>query len=132
MKLYSFILLLLQFNEIFSFAVIPVRLKTSMKLLGKVWNLTRLRTKITNSPKDYLHPLVLIHQRLPGKHPKKLNLFFARENIKNGPQKFLIIGPKLFFHSTGPAAQTSPEFIFHIIKNVPRLMSPYLWLCCVA
>jgi hypothetical protein len=63
---------------------------------------------------------------------KYVNLFFAHENIKKRPQKLLIIGPKLFFHSTGPAAQTSPEFIFHIIKNVPRLMSPYLWLCCVA
>ena len=31
---------------------------------------------------------------------KNLNLFFAHENIKNGPQKLLIIGPKLFFHST--------------------------------
>ena len=28
----------------------------------------------------------------------------------------LIIGPKLFFHMYGPAAQTSPELIFHIIK----------------
>ena len=24
--------------------------------------------------------------------------------------------PKLFFHSTGPTAQTSPELIFHIIN----------------
>ena len=39
-----------------------------MKLLVKVWNLTRLRTKVTNSPKDCLRLLVLIHQRLPGKH----------------------------------------------------------------
>ena len=37
----------------------------------------------------------------------------AHESIKNGPQKLLIIGPKLFFHST---AQTSPELIFHIIN----------------
>ena len=27
-----------------------------------------------------------------------------------------MIGPKLFFHSTGLAAQTSPELIFHILK----------------
>ena len=31
---------------------------------------------------------------------KKLNLFFAHENIKNGPQKLLLIVPKFFFHST--------------------------------
>ena len=47
---------------------------------------------------------------------KNSNLFFAHENIKNGPQKLLIIGPKLFFHKYGPAAQTSPELIFHIIN----------------
>ena len=35
---------------------------------------------------------------------------------KNKPQKLLIIGPKLFFHRTGPAAQTSPELIFHHIN----------------
>ena len=47
---------------------------------------------------------------------KKLNLFFAHENLKkNGPQKLLIISPKFFFHSTGPAAQISPELIFHFI-----------------
>ena len=28
----------------------------------------------------------------------------------------LLIGPKLFFHKYGLAAQTSPELIFHIIK----------------
>jgi hypothetical protein len=28
----------------------------------------------------------------------------------------LIIGPKLFFHKNGLAAQSSPELIFHIIK----------------
>ena len=60
--------LILQFKEIFCFAVTPVRLKTSMKLLGKVWNLTRLRIKVTNSPKDCLRLLVLIRQRLPGRH----------------------------------------------------------------
>ena len=43
---------------------------------------------------------------------KKLNLFFAHENLKNKPKKLLIIGPKLFSHSTGPAAPTSQEFIF--------------------
>ena len=34
------------------------------------------------------------------------------KTLKNG----LIIGPKLFCHSTGLAAQTSPELIFHIIN----------------
>ena len=38
------------------------------------------------------------------------------KNTSQKPQKLLIIGPKLFYHSTGPAAQTSPEFIFHIIN----------------
>ena len=65
---YWLIFLLLQFKEISSFAVTPVRLKTNMKLLGKVWNLTRLRIKVTNSPKDCLRLLVLIRQRLPGRH----------------------------------------------------------------
>ena len=39
------------------------------------------------------------------------------KTLKNKPKKLLIISPKLFFHSTGPAAQTSPELIFHIIKR---------------
>jgi hypothetical protein len=30
---------------------------------------------------------------------KKIDLFFAHENIKKGPQRLLIIGPKLFFTS---------------------------------
>jgi hypothetical protein len=47
---------------------------------------------------------------------KKINLFFAHENIKKHPQKLLIIGPKLSFHKYGPAAQPSPELIFHTIK----------------
>ena len=38
------------------------------------------------------------------------------KTLKDGPQKLLILGPKLFFHTTGPAAQTSPELIFHIIN----------------
>ena len=48
---------------------------------------------------------------------KNLNLFFANENIKNGPQMLLTIGPNFFFHSTGPSAQTSPELIFHIMNT---------------
>ena len=35
---------------------------------------------------------------------------------KNGPQKLLIIGAKLFFHKYDPVAQASPELIFHIIN----------------
>ena len=42
-------------------------------------------------------------------------IFFAHENIKKHPQKLLIIDP-IFFSSTGPAAQTSPELIFHVIN----------------
>ena len=34
--------------------------------------------------------------------------------VKNTSQK--LIGPNFFFHSTGLAAQTSPELIFHIIN----------------
>ena len=57
---------------------------------------------------------------------KILNLYFAHENLKNKPQKLVIIGPN-FFSSAGPAAQTSPELIFHII-NIPKThLSPYLW-----
>ena len=44
------------------------------------------------------------------------SIFFALENIKKRPQKLLIIGPKLFFSCTGPAAQTSPELILHVIN----------------
>ena len=47
----------------------------------------------------------------------KIFYFFAPENMKKKrPKKLLIIGPRLFFHSTGPAAQISPESIFHIIN----------------
>ena len=46
---------------------------------------------------------------------KEFMFIFAHERIKKGPQKLLIIAPKPFFHSTGLAAQTSPELIFHII-----------------
>ena len=46
---------------------------------------------------------------------KEFMFIFAHEHIKKGPQKLLIIAPKPFFHSTGLAAQTSPELIFHII-----------------
>ena len=45
---------------------------------------------------------------------KKKN--FARENLKNKPQKMLIIGPKLFFSQYCMTPQTSPELIFHIVK----------------
>ena len=41
----------------------------------------------------------------------KIKIFFANENIKNRPQKLLIIGIKLFLQYC-PAAQTSPELIF--------------------
>ena len=38
------------------------------------------------------------------------------KTLKNGPQKLLIIGPKLFFHKYSAAAQNSPELIIHIIN----------------
>ena len=45
--------------------------------------------------------------------------FFAHENMKNGPQKLLIIGPNPFFQQSSPAKTTahSPELIFHIMKS---------------
>ena len=42
--------------------------------------------------------------------------FFAHENIKKLPSKVAHNRPQTFFSSTGPAAQTSPELIFHIIN----------------
>ena len=48
--------------------------------------------------------------------PQKINLFFAHENIKKTASKVAHNRPQTFFSSTGPAAQTSPELIFHIIN----------------
>ena len=47
---------------------------------------------------------------------KKLNLFFAHENIKKRASKFAHNRPQTFFSQYCPAAQTSPELIFHIIN----------------
>ena len=62
---------------------------------------------------------------------KILDLFFAHENIKkNGSQKLLIIGPKLFFRST--ARQPKPAqnwFFILLIKYVPRLI--FLLICAL-
>ena len=41
---------------------------------------------------------------------------FVHENIKKWASELLIVVHKLFFHMYGPAAQTSPELIFHIIN----------------
>ena len=42
---------------------------------------------------------------------------FTHENIKKKrPQKLLIIGPNLFFHSPAQPTANSPKSIFHIIK----------------
>ena len=48
---------------------------------------------------------------------KKINLFFPHENIKKRVSKVAHNRPQTFFFtvSTGPAAQTSPELIFHIM-----------------
>ena len=57
---------------------------------------------------------------------KTLNLFFAHENIKKRASKVGHNRPQIFFHSTGPAAQTSPELIFHILKMSHKTyLSPY-------
>ena len=47
---------------------------------------------------------------------KKFNLFFAHENLKKQASKVAHNRSQTFFHSTSPAAQTSPELIFHIIN----------------
>ena len=39
------------------------------------------------------------------------------ENIKNRASKVAHKRPQTFFHSIGPAAQTSPELIFHIMNT---------------
>ena len=45
------------------------------------------------------------------------NLFiFAAKSWKNHPQKLLIIGPNLLFHSRAQPKANSPKSIFHIIK----------------
>ena len=53
------------------------------------------------------------------------------KTLKKGPQKLLIIGPKLFFHKYGPAAQTSQEVIFHILNMSQNSSASLnvLWLC---
>ena len=51
---------------------------------------------------------------------KILNLFFIHENIKNGPQKLLIIGPKLF-SQVRPGCPNQPRIDFSNYKYVPRL-----------
>ena len=43
-------------------------------------------------------------------------VLFSHANIKKPPSKVAHNRPQTFFSSTGPAAQTSPELIFHIIK----------------
>ena len=47
---------------------------------------------------------------------KKLNSFFAHENIKKQASKFAHNRPQTFFSQYFPAAQTNPELIFHIIN----------------
>ena len=53
---------------------------------------------------------------------------FAHENIKKTPSKVAHNRPQTFFSSTGPAAQTSPELIFHIIK-MSQQASVLLFVC---
>jgi hypothetical protein len=47
---------------------------------------------------------------------KKKDLFIVHENMKKLLSKVAHNRPQTFFHKYGPAAQTSPELIFHIIK----------------
>ena len=55
------------------------------------------------------------------------------KTLKNGPQKLLIIGPNLFFHSPAQPTAHSPKLIFHII-NMSQNSSVSLsvtWSKCV-
>ena len=52
---------------------------------------------------------------------------FAHENLKKQASKVAHNRPQTFFHSTGPAAQTSPELIFHIEICPKTPLSPHLW-----
>ena len=47
---------------------------------------------------------------------KKLNLFFAHENIKKWASKVAHNRPQTLFSQYCPALQTSPELIFHIVN----------------
>jgi hypothetical protein len=38
------------------------------------------------------------------------------KTLKDGPQKLLIIGPNLFFHSPAQPTAHSPDLIFHIMN----------------
>ena len=59
---------------------------------------------------------------------KKLNLFFAHENIKKRASKVAHHWPKLFFHSPAqPTAQWKIDFSYY--KYVPRLIC--LLICVV-
>ena len=51
---------------------------------------------------------------------KKLNLFFAHENIKKRASKVAHNRPQTFFSQYCLAAQTSPELIFHIIIDISQ------------
>ena len=42
--------------------------------------------------------------------------FFPTKSWKNLPQKLLIIGPNILFHSPAQATANSPKSIFHVIK----------------
>jgi hypothetical protein len=70
---------------------------------------------------DFLSPLFYAtFQCQPYNIFKKYsNLFFANKNIKKRASKVAHNSPETFFHMYGPAAQTSPELIFHII-NMPQ------------
>ena len=43
-------------------------------------------------------------------------IFLPTKSWKNLPQKLLIIGPNLLFHSPAQPTANSPKSIFHIIK----------------
>ena len=46
----------------------------------------------------------------------KKNFFFAHKKLKKPPSKVAHNRPQTFFSCTGPAAQTSPELMFHVIN----------------
>ena len=59
------------------------------------------------------------------------NVFFLPTKCwKNHPQKLLIIGPNLLFHSPAQPTANSPKSIFHIIKMYHQTSVLLSVICC--
>ena len=68
------------------------------------------------SKKNYKRYIVQLFIADATMFSKKLKTNFAPENTKKPPSKVAHSRPQTFFSSTGPAAQTSPELIFHVLN----------------